>query len=67
VSHHYHTITHASDYGLSAGQPSFDWGKIQVNKNEVVKGLTGGIQHLFKKNGVEYVQGILSKNLSFTF
>lgn len=58
VSHHYHTITHAGDYGLSAGTPSFDWGKIQSNKNEVVKGLTGGIAHLFKKNGVEYIQGL---------
>ncbi len=30
---------------------------MQKNKDEVVKGLTGGIEYLFKKNKVDYVKG----------
>jgi dihydrolipoamide dehydrogenase len=59
VSHHYHSLEHAEDMGLSTGEVGFDWSKIQMKKDEVVSGLTGGIAHLFKKNGVDYVQGKL--------
>ena len=34
-----------------------DVGKMQRGKAETVKGLTGGIEHLFKKHGVTYLQG----------
>ena len=57
VSHHYHTMLHAKDLGISTGKVSYDWGEIQKNKGGVVQGLTGGIEHLFKKNKVDYVKG----------
>lgn len=57
VSHHYHTLQHADDMGIIAGEVGFDWGKIMTKKDGIVSGLTGGIQHLFKKNGVDYVEG----------
>lgn len=31
--------------------------KLMAFKDKTVKGLTGGIEHLFKKNGVTYVKG----------
>lgn len=50
-------MTHAGDIGLVADNISFDWDKVMEKKNGVVKGLTGGIAGLFKKNGVTYIEG----------
>ncbi len=36
---------------------SYDLKKLMAFKDKTVKGLTGGIEHLFKKNGVTYVKG----------
>lgn len=38
-------------------KPELDLKKMLKNKDEVVKGLTGGIELLFKKNKVEYLKG----------
>lgn len=34
-----------------------DWDQMQKNKDTTVKGLTSGIEYLFKKNKVDYVKG----------
>lgn len=39
--------------------------KFKNKKKKVVDGLTGGVEYLFKKNGVEYIKGhgtLTSKN-----
>jgi hypothetical protein len=36
---------------------SYDLKKLMAFKDKTVKGLTGGIEHLFKKNSVTYVKG----------
>ncbi len=41
----------------AADNLSVDLKKLMVHKDKTVKGLTGGIEHLFKKNGVTYVKG----------
>lgn len=43
--------------GIHTGEVNYDLGKIMSYKEKVVKGLTSGIEHLFKKNKVDYVKG----------
>jgi dihydrolipoamide dehydrogenase len=44
-------------HGITVGNVSIDIAKMQARKEEVVKGLTGGVGLLFKKNKVEHVKG----------
>lgn len=57
ISHKYHDMLHAKELGLSCENPSYDWSVISKKREEVIKGLTGGIEYLFKKNGVTYIKG----------
>jgi dihydrolipoamide dehydrogenase len=43
--------------GLIAAAPSVDWAKMQAYKADVVTGNTKGIEFLFKKNKVTWLQG----------
>jgi len=58
-SHHYHDAkTHFADHGIQfSGEITMDIAKMQAAKTESVNGLTGGIEYLFKKYGVEYFKG----------
>lgn len=58
-SHLYHQIQHeAKDRGIDIkGDVSVNIDNIQAAKDKAVKGLTGGIEMLFKKNGVTYLKG----------
>ncbi len=54
----YHeAVTNFETLGLSAENVSFDAGKIQDRKEEVVTRLRGGIEQLFKSNGVAHLVG----------
>jgi dihydrolipoamide dehydrogenase len=44
-------------HGINVGSVSLDIAKMMSRKDEVVKGLTGGVGLLFKKNKVEHVKG----------
>ena len=57
ISHKYHDMLHAKDWGLSVENPSYDWEKVQGAKDKTVTGLTKGIEYLFKKNNVDYFKG----------
>jgi len=52
---------HAKDWGISLGeaaaQISIDMPVVQARKDKIVKGLTGGIGMLFKKNKIEWIKG----------
>ena len=58
-SHHYHDAKeHFADHGIvMGGEVSMDVAKMQEGKAATVSGLTGGIEHLFKKHGVTYLKG----------
>lgn len=58
-SHHFHDAkTHFADHGIKIdGEISMDLDKMQDAKSKSVEGLTGGIEYLFKKYGVEYYKG----------
>jgi dihydrolipoamide dehydrogenase len=58
-SHHYHDAkTHFADHGISfGGEVTMDVGKMMDSKAKAVVGLTGGIEYLLKKYGVDYFKG----------
>jgi len=58
-SHHFHDVKHHfEDHGIVLGQePTMDVTKMMEGKAKTVKGLTGGIEHLLKKYGVDYYKG----------
>ncbi|MEN9683504.1 MAG: hypothetical protein RIQ99_1672 [Pseudomonadota bacterium] len=45
-------------YGVKAGKVELDLAALQADKAEAVKGLTGGIEYLFKKNKVTWLKGL---------
>jgi dihydrolipoamide dehydrogenase len=59
ASHLYHQTTHGLEkYGISIeGNVAMSVEKMMKQKEKSVKGLTGGIEFLFKKNKVRYVKG----------
>src|SRR5918995_414158 len=59
---HAHALKVAQDWkewGLSPGQAaiSLDMTQVHARKDKIVKGLTGGIEMLFKKNKITWVKG----------
>jgi len=58
ISHKFHDANHQfADLGIEVSKPKANIKKIISNKNEIVRGLTGGIAGLFKKNKVEHIEG----------
>ena len=59
---HAHALKVAQDWkewGLTIGQqaPALDMNQVQARKNKIVKGLTGGIELLFRKHKIEWIKG----------
>ena len=59
ISHKFHDANHQFEkLGIAISKPKIDVKKLIENKNEIVKGLTGGIAGLFKKNKVTSIEGL---------
>jgi dihydrolipoamide dehydrogenase len=59
---HAHALKIARDWkewGLTPGEApvTLDMSQVQARKDRIVKGLTGGIEFLFKKNKVDWIKG----------
>jgi dihydrolipoamide dehydrogenase len=54
---YYAAKNHFGRHGINVGNLSVDLGKMMARKEQVVKGLTGGIGVLFKKNKIEHLKG----------
>ncbi len=55
-AHLYHQLKHdAETFGLSFDNLSYDWSKVVGRSRQVSGKLAGGIEYLFKKNNVDYV------------
>jgi dihydrolipoamide dehydrogenase len=50
-------IDESEDYGIAVPDRTVDFGKVYERRNKVVKTLTGGVSGLFKKNGIEVIDG----------
>ncbi|MBX2886892.1 MAG: dihydrolipoyl dehydrogenase [Granulosicoccus sp.] len=46
-----------ADLGINVGEVSLDVPKMINRKDQIVKELTGGIEMLFKQNGIDWLQG----------
>lgn len=51
------TFKEAENYGFTFSTPSFDYARLVNHKNQVIKTLQGGIQHLFKQHAIDYIVG----------
>ena len=47
----------AGDFGVRASEPVVDFAAVSARREKVVKTLTGGTGALFKKNGIELIDG----------
>ncbi|MEO6239271.1 MAG: dihydrolipoyl dehydrogenase [Vicinamibacterales bacterium] len=59
---HAHALKVAQDWkewGLTLGQAAIgiDMNQVQARKDKIVKGLTGGVEFLFKKNKIDWIKG----------
>lgn len=52
-------VQHAKEWGISLGEAAvtIDMNQVQTRKDRIVKGLTKGVEFLFKKNKIEWVRG----------
>jgi dihydrolipoamide dehydrogenase len=50
-------IREADDFGIKVADPEVDWSGVMARREKVIKTLTGGVAGLFKKNGIELIQG----------
>ncbi len=50
-------IREAGDYGIKVSEPEVDFAGVSARRQKVIKTLTGGVSGLFKKNGVELIEG----------
>ena len=50
-------IRDADEFGLKVADPEVDFAAVQARRAKVVKTLTGGVGGLFKKNGIELLEG----------
>ena len=51
------TMRHAADFGVTADNVGFDFGKVISRRDKVVKQLTSGVGGLLKSYGVEVLRG----------
>jgi dihydrolipoamide dehydrogenase len=50
-------IREADDFGIKVAEPTVEWDGVLARRQKVVKTLTGGVSGLFKKNGIELIEG----------
>src|ERR1700722_8557830 len=53
----YDTLGHLADYGLSAGERAYDFGKVIARSRAVSKQLSGGVAFLMRKHKITVVEG----------
>ena len=51
-------VRDADEFGIKvSGEPEVDYPAVSARRDKVIKTLTGGVSGLFKKNGIEVIQG----------
>src|ERR1700751_1672647 len=50
-------IREADDFGIKVSEPEVDFAGVSARREKVIKTLTGGVSGLFKKNGIELIEG----------
>src|SRR5438270_641051 len=55
-------IRESADFGLNVSGVEVDYAKVQARREKVVTTLTSGVSGLFKKNGIEVIEGDAALN-----
>jgi dihydrolipoamide dehydrogenase len=50
-------IRDADEFGIKVSAPEVDYAAVGARREKVIKTLTGGVSGLFKKNGIEVIEG----------
>jgi dihydrolipoamide dehydrogenase len=50
-------VRDAGEFGIRVDEPEIDFAAIEERRKKVVSTLTGGVSGLFKKNGIELIEG----------
>jgi dihydrolipoamide dehydrogenase len=50
-------VREAGEFGIRAADPSVDFDAVCSRRDKVISTLTGGVSGLFKKNGIELIEG----------
>src|SRR5215211_6602615 len=50
-------VREADEFGIKVSEPEVDFGAVTERRRKVVQTLTGGVAGLFKKNGIEVLEG----------
>jgi dihydrolipoyl dehydrogenase len=50
-------VRNADDFGIRVAEPEIDYAAVGERRKKVIKTLTGGVAGLFKKNGIDVVEG----------
>jgi dihydrolipoamide dehydrogenase len=50
-------VRDADEFGIKVAEPEVDFGAVTERRRKVVQTLTGGVGGLFKKNGIEVLEG----------
>src|SRR3954469_13352431 len=50
-------VRDADDFGVVTADPTVDYPAVMARRAKVIKTLTGGVAGLFKKNGIDFVEG----------
>ena len=50
-------VNHGKEWGINITGVSIDWGAFIGRSRKITEQLNGGVAYLFKKNGVEHIQG----------
>ena len=53
----FHQVQRASEFGVTVGEPSLDWGAALQRKNKIVDGLVNGLSGLLKARQVDVITG----------
>jgi dihydrolipoamide dehydrogenase len=50
-------VRDADEFGIKVAEPEVDYAAVSARREKVIKTLTGGVSGLFKKNGIELIEG----------
>src|SRR5207302_1452485 len=50
-------LREAGEFGIKVAEPEVDYPAVAARRDKVISTLTGGVAGLFKKNGVELIEG----------
>jgi dihydrolipoamide dehydrogenase len=50
-------VREAGSFGINVGEPEVDFAAVSARREKVVTTLTSGVSGLFKKNGIDFIEG----------